>query len=45
VHPSVSGPTMVVETMHWPEEIRDAKFEELHARPKCRSGNGRWPAS
>src|SRR4030095_14202883 len=28
----VSGPTMVVETMHWPEEIRDAKFEELHAR-------------
>jgi DNA end-binding protein Ku len=23
---------MVVETMHWPEEIRDAKFEELHAR-------------
>ncbi len=25
---------MVLETMHWPEEIRDAKFDELRKRPK-----------
>jgi DNA end-binding protein Ku len=24
---------MVLETMHWPEEIRDAKFDELRKRP------------
>lgn len=25
---------MVLETMHWPEELRDAKFDELRKRPK-----------
>jgi DNA end-binding protein Ku len=25
---------MVLETMHWPEEVRDAKFDELNKRPK-----------
>lgn len=30
----VSDDMMVMETMHWPEELRDAKFAELKKRPK-----------
>ena len=30
----VSDDVMVMETMHWPEELRDAKFPELRKRPK-----------
>ena len=30
----ISDDVMVMETMHWPEEVRDAKFDELRKRPK-----------
>ena len=30
----VSDNVMVMETMHWPEELRDAGFDELRKRPK-----------
>ncbi len=29
----VSGNVLLMETMHWPEEIREADFEELGKRP------------
>jgi DNA end-binding protein Ku len=30
----IKDEVMVLETMHWPEEVRDAKFDELNKRPK-----------
>ncbi|HEX2295766.1 MAG TPA: Ku protein [Actinomycetota bacterium] len=30
----VKDGTLVLQTMHWPEEIRDAKFDQLRKRPK-----------
>ncbi len=30
----VKDGVLVLQTMHWPEEIRDAKFDELRKRPK-----------
>ncbi len=30
----VAEDTLVLETMHWPEEIRDTKFDQLRKRPK-----------
>jgi DNA end-binding protein Ku len=30
----LSDGVFVLETMHWPDEIRDAKFDELKSRPK-----------
>lgn len=30
----LSNDVMVMETMHWPEELRDANFAELRKRPK-----------
>jgi DNA end-binding protein Ku len=30
----IKDDVMVLETMHWPEEVRDAKFDELNKRPK-----------
>ena len=30
----ISDDVMVMETMHWPEELRDANFAELRKRPK-----------
>jgi DNA end-binding protein Ku len=30
----IKDSVMVLETMHWPEEVRDAKFDELNKRPK-----------
>lgn len=30
----VADNMIIMETMHWPEELRDAKFDELRKRPK-----------
>jgi DNA end-binding protein Ku len=41
----VSDDVMILETMHWPEELREAKFAELKKRPKVQDRERRWRVS
>jgi DNA end-binding protein Ku len=41
----LAGGVFVLETMHWPDEIREAKFDELKSRPRLTDGEKKMARS